>query len=179
MSNRGIVGVLSNKINKEELKPGDHIYSWSKKVAYLYAHHGIYVGDGEVIHFTTGDRGNFRSSSSHSSGPGSVESCTIDHFLSGGKLNIFQYAVSDAHFRTQVRGTCSTAASDPPEDVLHRAEFLLKNGFGGYHSFRRNREDFAIYCKTGLLGFSAESGQCWQYLNTLWGRIAVWFKLLP
>lgn len=45
-----MVGVLSNKIGREELKAGDHIYSW--RSGYLYAHHGIYVGDDEVIHFT-------------------------------------------------------------------------------------------------------------------------------
>jgi Lecithin retinol acyltransferase len=45
-----MVGVLSNKIGREELKPGDHIYSW--RSAYLYAHHGIFMGDDEVIHFT-------------------------------------------------------------------------------------------------------------------------------
>ncbi|KAK6154067.1 hypothetical protein DH2020_013706 [Rehmannia glutinosa] len=57
-----MVGVLSNKIGRDELKPGDHIYSW--RHSYLYAHHeytvdltqpiGIYVGDGNVIHFTRG-----------------------------------------------------------------------------------------------------------------------------
>lgn len=30
--------VLSNKIDREQLKPGDHIYSWRK--GYIYAHHG-------------------------------------------------------------------------------------------------------------------------------------------
>ena len=30
--------VVSNKIDRENLKPGDHIYSWS--VAYAYSHHG-------------------------------------------------------------------------------------------------------------------------------------------
>lgn len=32
------MGVLSNRIPKEDLKPGDHIYSW--RSAYIYAHHG-------------------------------------------------------------------------------------------------------------------------------------------
>ena len=32
------MGVVSNKIDRENLKPGDHIYSWS--VAYAYSHHG-------------------------------------------------------------------------------------------------------------------------------------------
>lgn len=48
-------------------------------------------------------------------------------------------------------GTCTTASSDPTEAVLCRASFLLKKGFGGYHLFKINCEDFAMYCKTGLL----------------------------
>jgi hypothetical protein len=33
------MGLLSNKIDREVLKPGDHIYSWRN--AYLYGHHGL------------------------------------------------------------------------------------------------------------------------------------------
>ncbi|MFS8009851.1 hypothetical protein Hanom_Chr14g01290221 [Helianthus anomalus] len=32
--------ILSNKIDKSQLKPGDHIYSW--RTDWLYAHHGIF-----------------------------------------------------------------------------------------------------------------------------------------
>uniref|UniRef100_A0A7N2KXM6 Uncharacterized protein n=1 Tax=Quercus lobata TaxID=97700 RepID=A0A7N2KXM6_QUELO len=32
------MGVVSNKIERENLKPGDHIYSW--RLAYAYSHHG-------------------------------------------------------------------------------------------------------------------------------------------
>ncbi|XP_039160359.1 uncharacterized protein LOC120289486 isoform X3 [Eucalyptus grandis] len=46
------MGVLSNKIERDQLKPGDHIYSW--RYYCLYTHHGIYVGEGKVIHFTRG-----------------------------------------------------------------------------------------------------------------------------
>ncbi|KFK24447.1 hypothetical protein AALP_AAs48179U000200 [Arabis alpina] len=46
------MGLLSNKISRDDLKPGDHIYSWRN--SYTYSHHGIYVGDGKVIHFTRG-----------------------------------------------------------------------------------------------------------------------------
>ncbi|KAF2290555.1 hypothetical protein GH714_014387 [Hevea brasiliensis] len=164
------MGVLSNKIGRDELKPGDHIYSW--RLAYIYSHHGIYVGDGMVIHFTRGagqeigtgtvlDRKIF-SSSHPSDNPcpkcgdqsrldGVIQSC-IDCFLSDGDLYRFEYGVSPAIFLAEARGgTCTLAASDAPEDVLHRASVLLKNGFGGYHIFKNNCEDFAIYCKTGLL----------------------------
>ncbi|KAK3026128.1 hypothetical protein RJ639_042571 [Escallonia herrerae] len=181
--------VLSNKVDRLQLKPGDHIYSW--RVVYLYAHHGIYVGDGKVIHFTRGagqeigtgtvlDRVIFSSSPSHSSEnpcpscgdqsreDGVISSC-LDCFLSGGELYLFQYGVSSFFFLAKARGgTCTLALSDPPEDVLHRAEFLLLNGFGGYQIFKNNCEDFAIYCKTGLLVFTSvsvgRSGQATSFL---------------
>jgi hypothetical protein len=184
-----MVGVLSNKISREEVKPGDHIYSW--RHSYLYAHHGIYAGEGKVIHFTRGagqeigtgtflDRIIFSSSPSHpkdspcpqcgdqSTLDGVISSC-LECFLYGGDLYIFQYSVSPALFLAKARGgTCTLAASDPTEDVLHRADYLLKNGFGAYQIFKNNCEDFAIYCKTGLLVFTSvslgRSGQAASFL---------------
>ncbi|GAB2260899.1 hypothetical protein Droror1_Dr00011754 [Drosera rotundifolia] len=44
--------------------------------------------------------------------------------------------------------TCTIAQSDPSETVIHRAMYLLQNGFGNYDVFENNCEDFAIYCKT-------------------------------
>ncbi|KAL3729181.1 hypothetical protein ACJRO7_026304 [Eucalyptus globulus] len=173
------MGVLSNKIERDQLKPGDHIYSW--RHFYLYAGHGIYVGEGKVIHFTRGagheiGRGPVLDriiSSSCPSPPvgtdcqicgdqsrldGVISSC-IDCFLSGGNLYLFEYGVSPFFFLASARGgTCTVAKSDPPEDVLHRAFYLLQNGFGGYNLFKNNCEDFAIYCKTGLLVVTAGSG---------------------
>ncbi|CAO2838336.1 unnamed protein product [Amaranthus hypochondriacus] len=167
------MGVLSNKISRDALKPGDHIYSWRN--AYLYSHHGIYAGDGKVIHFTRGpgqeigtgtflDNVIFSSSISpdRSQGPcpvcgdqsnlsGVISSC-LDCFLWDGDLYLFEYGVSPAFFLAKARGgTCTLARSDSPEDVLSRASFLLEKGFGGYNIFKNNCEDFAIYCKTGLL----------------------------
>ncbi|XP_047310624.1 protein LEAD-SENSITIVE 1-like [Impatiens glandulifera] len=186
-----MTGVLSNKISKEDLKPGDHIYSW--RHGYVYTHHGVYIGDEKVVHFTRGGSGQeigtgtvldriiLSSSPTHcsenpcprcgenqSNVSGVLCSC-IDCFLSGGDLYRFQYSVSYAVFLAKARGgTCTLAASDPPEDVLHRADFLLKNGFGAYNLFKNNCEDFAIYCKTGLLILSSlsvgRSGQACSFI---------------
>ncbi|XP_055803948.1 protein LEAD-SENSITIVE 1-like isoform X2 [Solanum dulcamara] len=138
---------------------------------------GIYVGDGMVIHFTraagqeigTGtvlDRFIFSSFPSHPSGSpcprcgdqsrneGVISSC-LECFLCGGELYLFKYSVSPGLFIAKIRGgTCTIAPSDPPELVLHRAEFLLQNGFGVYNILKNNCEDFAIYCKTSLLAFT-------------------------
>ncbi|KAK3200254.1 hypothetical protein Dsin_023669 [Dipteronia sinensis] len=165
------MGLLSNKIDKQKLKPGYHIYCWRQ--AFIYGHHRIYVGDGKVIHFTQGLAGQKNGSviissslpdpqfsdvpcprcGDHYSTFNNVVilSC-IDCFLSGGELNLVEYGVSRAYFLAKVRGrTCTLATSDPSGDVLHRENILLDNGFGDYDVFKNNCEDFAIYCKTGLL----------------------------
>ncbi|KAJ8639660.1 hypothetical protein MRB53_016354 [Persea americana] len=177
------MGLLSNRIGREELKAGDHIYSW--RTAYVYAHHGIYVGNNKVIHFTRGrgeevGTGTILDVILLSSGPnrsqitcptciqqedghGVVSSC-LDCFLAGGVLYRFEYSVTPALFLGKARGgTCTIAVSDPDEIVVHRATYLLENGFGCYNVFKNNCEDFAIYCKTGLLvvdqGRIGRSGQ--------------------
>ncbi|XP_020223566.1 uncharacterized protein LOC109805776 [Cajanus cajan] len=189
------MGVLSNKIDRQQLKPGDHIYSWRQ--AYIYAHHGIYVGEGMVIHFTRGvgeeigrgtvfDRLLISSPPLHASSDtpcprcgdrtrsnGVICSC-LDCFLSGGYLYLFEYGVSPAFFLAKARGgTCTTAPSDPTEHVLHRALFLLENGFGGYHAFKNNCEDFAIYCKTGLLVTNISVGRSGQATSCMAAASAV------
>ncbi|KFK25863.1 hypothetical protein AALP_AA8G172000 [Arabis alpina] len=177
------MGLLSNKICRDDLKPGDHIYSWR---SYIYSHHGIYIGDGKVIHFTRGDgleigTGTFLDKIIVSSVPnhggdsnnpclkcgdqsnldGVICSC-LDCFLSGGNLYLFQYNVSKAIFVAKQRGgTCTIATSDPSDEVVSRAKFLLtSNGFGVYNLLDNNCEDFAIYCKTGLMVLSVTKLGC-------------------
>ncbi|KAG4377147.1 hypothetical protein AAZX31_18G047200 [Glycine max] len=152
---------------------------------------GIYVGEGMVIHFTRRAGQETRSGTildrllisspplratfdtpcprcgDQARSDGVICSC-LDCFLSGGDLYLFEYSVSPAFFLAKARGgTCTTAFSDPTDEVLHRALFLLENGFGGYHVFKNNCEDFAIYCKTGLLvvtnisvGRSGQAASC-------------------
>ncbi|KAA8526102.1 hypothetical protein F0562_007798 [Nyssa sinensis] len=82
---------------------------------------------------------------------GVVLSC-LDCFLVNGSLYRFEYGVTSPVFLAKLRGgTCTTAKSDPPEAVIHRAMCLLRNGFGNYDMLKNNCEDFAMYCKTGLL----------------------------
>ncbi|XVF76100.1 hypothetical protein PTKIN_Ptkin13bG0238800 [Pterospermum kingtungense] len=182
-----IMGLLSNRVDKESLKPGDHIYSW--RTAYIYAHHGIYVGNDTVIHFTRRGQevgtGTFLDILLVSSGParyqvlcptctppeeshGVVSSC-LNCFLAGGVLYRFEYSVSPALFIAKARGgTCTLAVSDLDDLVVHRAEYLLENGFGCYNVFKNNCEDFAIYCKTGLLGLDQApigSGQAASFVG--------------
>ncbi|XP_048328292.1 protein LEAD-SENSITIVE 1-like [Ziziphus jujuba] len=166
------MAIVSTKIKRDQLKPGDHVFSWRE--LYVYAHHAIYVGDGKLIHFTVAANreigsgtvsSNFGSTSSsryaafpcpicgyHSRLGGVVSTC-IDCFLYGGDLYLFKYGVSMAELLANPRSAtvCTLASSDPSEVVLHRAFYLLENGFGAYDLFEKNCIDFALYCKTGLI----------------------------
>ncbi|KAK1258381.1 hypothetical protein QJS04_geneDACA007009 [Acorus gramineus] len=165
------MGLLTNRVEREEIKAGDHIYTW--RVVFSYAHHGIYVGNNKVVHFTREPERDQKRSSSLSSSmqsfrppstcpvfpdcgfrrprSGVVLTC-LDCFLGGGSLHYFEYGVTPSVFLAKVRGgTCTLATSDPPETVTHRAMYLLRNGLGNYDVFDNNCEDFALYCKTSLL----------------------------
>ncbi|CAM6019610.1 unnamed protein product [Sphagnum balticum] len=183
------MGVLSNRVSKSQVLPGDHIYSW--RSAYTYAHHGIYAGDDQVIHFTRGrdeELGTgtvfdvFLVSSRPTASFEMCEKCgmqanssgvllsCLDCFLLGGPLYRFEYGIDPVTFLLKARGgTCTFALSDDKELVLHRAKYLLDNGFGCYHIFHNNCEDFAIYCKTGLLvvdrNMIGRSGQAASFLG--------------
>ncbi|KAH7430456.1 hypothetical protein KP509_09G100100 [Ceratopteris richardii] len=143
------MGLFSNKISKEELHVGDHIYSW--KPWYIYAHHGIYIGDNKVINFTARAGGGegmggilknlfassvLKQSFQHCSEcsqnmentNGVLVSC-LECFVHGSQIHRFEYGVDTKTFLAQARG--GTSHADPVEDVLHRALFLWENGFGG------------------------------------------------
>ncbi|KAG2238813.1 hypothetical protein Bca52824_091984 [Brassica carinata] len=178
------MGLFSNNISRDNLKPGDHIYAWRN--AYIYSHHGIYIGDGKAIHFTRGDGPSIREGSfldkiiKRSNTRGVISSC-LDCFLAGGNLHLFKYNVSLATFTTKLRGgTCTIAPSDPSHEVISRAKFLLLiNGFGDYHLFKNNCEDFAVYCKTSLvIGKSYVLGRNGQ-ANTVGAAACVARMLTP
>ncbi|XP_076936818.1 protein LEAD-SENSITIVE 1-like [Bidens hawaiensis] len=187
--------LLSQKIERSELEQGDHIYSWRKLG---YTHHGIYIGQGKIIHFVRpknkagggGDMlANFKRLTTSSSGDGEKTHCStsfcklekvaesgvklscIDCFLKKGSLCRFKYQVSREFLLAKmVAGTCTTAESDPPEEVIHRATYLYENGYVKYHQMDNNCEDFALYCKTGLWstdkGYQGRSSQANVFHST-------------
>uniref|UniRef100_A0A0E0QM11 LRAT domain-containing protein n=1 Tax=Oryza rufipogon TaxID=4529 RepID=A0A0E0QM11_ORYRU len=199
------MGLLSHRVERSEMKPGDHIYTW--RAAYTYSHHGIYVGGSKVVHFTrkkeAGTAGldsaiaissllsqgspecpTFPDCGFQLTDSGVVLTC-VDCFLRGGSLHGFEYGVPPAVFLAKLRGgTCTTAAADPPDAVVRRAMHLLQNGFGSYDVFENNCEDFALYCKTGLLpadepGSIGRSGQASSAIGVpLAALLSTPFKLL-
>ncbi|KAF3457636.1 hypothetical protein FNV43_RR02294 [Rhamnella rubrinervis] len=169
--------LMSRKIGRDELRPGDHIYTW--RSGYSYSHHGIYVGDGKVIHLTRGPGLIIFSNSSRSSDD-RVVCCDMEDFLCDGQLYRFEYGVSRFVFLTKRPGTCSLASSDPPEQVLHRASYLLEYGFGNYNLLSRNCEDFAIYCKTGVIKADVSfSGQIKSLVAAVTAVTIIPYRFLP
>lgn len=155
---------------------------------------GIYVGNDKVVHFTRRGQevgtGTVLDLLLVSSGPsrsyvpcdtcipvqeghGVVSSC-LNCFLANGVLYRFEYSVSPALFLAKARGgTCTLAVSDGGEVVVHRANYLFDNGFGCYNVFKNNCEDFAIYCKTGLLVLDQSTmGQSGQAVSIIGGPLA-------
>ncbi|KAF3433293.1 hypothetical protein FNV43_RR24395 [Rhamnella rubrinervis] len=173
------MGLMSSKIEREKLRPGDHIYTWRN--GYSYSHHGIYVGDGKVIHLTRGPGLIIFSRSRPSNDR--VECCSIEDFLCDGQLYCFEYGVDPVELVTKRAGTCSAASSNPPEDVLHRAACLLEHGFGNYDLLNKNCEDFSIYCKTGLLRIHNNrggiSGQIGFLFASLFAIVTFPYRFMP
>ncbi|KAH7842118.1 hypothetical protein Vadar_001663 [Vaccinium darrowii] len=184
---------LNIRVESSEIVAGDHIYTWRFRVV-LYAHHGIYIGEGLVIHFTappgklsTASSSGLSSSSpapvgpektcpnhprcgSRKPGSGVAFSC-LDCFLGKGSLYRCEYGVPKYRLSFGRPGTCTTAQSDPGNTVVQRANYLFENGFGQYHLVKNNCEDFALYCKTGIWVTCDKVGRSAQ--------IAVYMHKLP
>ena len=91
-----------------------------RRLGLLYAHHGIDMGDGTVIHFVEKKMGT----------RAQIKRTSIDDFLKGGKLLTVRHK----------------KALDPDETIrLAKTEM----GKGDYHLVWNNCEHFATYCKTG------------------------------
>lgn len=105
---------------------GDHLYVRRKG----YAHHGVDVGEDEVIHFT-GEPG--------SKAGALIQRSTLAEFAGSGRVEIRPYE-----------------RALPPHEVVARAESKL--GESGYNLFNNNCEHFARWCITGKHSSSQVNG---------------------
>ena len=145
-----------------------------KTARFYFVTTGIYVDAGNVIHFTRGEGQETGTGTvldrfidfslprqrplddpcqicSDQSKHDRVISSCLDCFLSGGDLYLYEYGVTRTFFLAKARGgTCTLASSQSPEQVIHRAIYFLRKGFGDYDVIKNNCEDFALCCKTGL-----------------------------
>ena len=107
------------RLTEEDLEYGDHIFV--RRRGLLYSHHGIYAGEGTVIHFKGEDK--------EKKDP-AVILTEIDKFLCGGKLR-------KRHYKRCL----------PKDDALRNAKDHLSKK--GYSLAFNNCEHFATYCATG------------------------------
>lgn len=91
----------------------------------LYTHHGIYIGDNQVIHYA-GFAEAFKK--------GAIEQTSLERFI-GGVDNF------------QVVNYPSYQNIYSPEEIVHRAQSCL--GEDDYNLFFNNCEHFACWCVTG------------------------------
>lgn len=130
---------------------------------------GIYIGDGLVIHFTSpSEKSTVSRPSSSLSSAGPHTTCPTNHPRCGsrksdvtiscldcfiGKDNLcrYEYGVSKFVSMTIGGGSCSDVQSDPGSAAVQRAIYLFENGFGKYDLVVKNCENFANFCKTGIL----------------------------
>ena len=142
---------------KERAEVGDIIGVLRSFYGVVYEHYGIYIGDGEVIHFTKSDGKNtiiktsmkkFMESNKSSNRYfildcepeiKDINSSSIDKYI---KKSVNEFGPSlPAVFRKPVE-------IYSPEDTVNRAKQYI--GEQGYNLLVKNCEHFAIWGKTGL-----------------------------
>lgn len=140
------VHFFSHRIQREDLKAGDHIYVYRRGIA--YQHHGIYTGkegDLEVIHFSGPIGDKFEKEDAK------IRSNTLSEFLNGNKLRLVAYNECRTNARIKKRGTSHTEKSKEAKEVVEDTMYYLENpnDWGKYHLLSHNCESFAFICKTG------------------------------
>lgn len=121
-----------------------------------YTHHGIYIGDGKVIHFVGPKAGPTRACKkcgfSRNTGHGVVETC-LECFLHGGSLCRYNYNVPRMILSITSHTMCpnctTTERSKSGSEIVETAKEKLKEGFGKYNLLSNNCEHFATFCSTG------------------------------
>jgi hypothetical protein len=109
----------SARLAEADLLPGDHIYV--KRRRRLYVHHGVYMGDGKVIHFT----GSVREKKDPK-----VQETDLSGFLKGGVFRRRDYEE-----RLRASETVTVAKNQLSDSR--------------YSMLWNNCEHFATYCVTG------------------------------
>ncbi|OWM67289.1 hypothetical protein CDL15_Pgr000741 [Punica granatum] len=159
----GTLRLLWKKIDPNDLKPGDHIYS--------HRRYGIYVGDGFVIHFIQTETKNnvlrLPKAEKFAHRPpcpkclydeykdlGVVRTCLDCFCCHEEKLHSIRYFVYGAPrvgLLLKKSGTCTTLVSSrTANEVVEEAyELLRSQGFGEYNLCQNNCEHFATFCQTG------------------------------
>jgi hypothetical protein len=137
-----------------DFKPGDHLFLPSKRICagqwlkMPYEHHGIYSGDGRVIHYLDKDRGGVVETSYEvfANGGPEFDSVTLRLLRSGGYTN---GRPDDGHTITDII-VCKAVHKSPKysgRDVVKRASEEI--GRNDYNLIVNNCEHFCNLCIDG------------------------------
>ena len=146
---------------KHSLSPGDHIYCNRDKAADLYSHHGIYVGDGKVIHFASdSSQAGYPRKDSIDSRFIRIMRGTLSGFKGSDTLEIVEYN-SEMSVKERVEletGSCHRVDAMPRDETLKVAEYFVERSdlWDSYNLYSNNCENFACFCKTGLLDIASQ-----------------------
>lgn len=142
---------------KERAEVGDIIGVLRSFYGVVYEHYGIYIGGGEVIHFTKSD------------GKNTIIKTSMKKFMESNKSNNRYFILDcepeikdsnsssiDEYIKNSVNGfgpLLPAVFRKPveiysPEETINRAKQYI--GEQGYNLLVKNCEHFAIWCKTGL-----------------------------
>jgi len=113
--------MFSNRVQPSELSPGDHVCV--RRMGMVYSHHGIYSGEGRVIHYTDVE-GLLNKRFSK------IVETPLEDFLGSGVLRRRKYLMSD-----------------DTNKILERARAAMHQQ--SYHLVFNNCEHFATWCTTG------------------------------
>lgn len=134
---------------------GDHLLVERKRWFISYYHHGIDVGNDQVIHLATKK-------------DAEVVETSLEEFLMGGKIEIWEYITfvdTLKSYHRDMQGDFGRPHQSLPyldEDRIaeidariadpKRAVDVARKNMGrrGYNIYADNCEHFATYCKTGL-----------------------------
>lgn len=118
----------------------------------MYSHHGIYTGNGEVIHFSggrefsPGNVGSLLDKFDSSGEKAKICSCTLKNFLDGGQLRLVTY---NDHSVFKLPGTSHKVKSANQNVVVTLARYFINpHKWNDYNLYSNNCEHFAYYCKT-------------------------------
>ena len=155
------MGLRSKKrVEPSELRRGDQIYT--DRMRKTYDHHGIYVGDDRVIHFSriSPKKGSkyicthglddvpFPTTTDNTS---AVRKSCVSCFrrMQKKRHQLYRYEY-DGGFWAMLRVHSSRTHAQHPDVVVERAyKSLCDQDFGEYNLILNNCETFAFYCKTG------------------------------
>jgi hypothetical protein len=134
-------------VTEKDLQVGDHLYS--KRYLGLYVHHGLYIGNDTVIHFSGTLPEDAR-----------IVQCTLKEFSGwqAWRIRRAPYGVNEALLWLKIAGTAYKEESNASEIVLERARELMRvTDTIRFSIFEKNCEGFVFFCKTGLSWRSIQS----------------------